>query len=85
MNNYLTDNEICLQDFDSAIALQKILLDNGYVVMISREEEFWIVNWIWDPDDLANRNAVIFYSREDYEYELYKEQQEREKEDDTDN
>lgn len=71
MERYLTDNQICVKSYENVVALQKILLDEGHVVMVSREEQFWIVNWIWDPEDRADRNAVIFISREDYEYEEY--------------
>lgn len=74
MKDYLTDNELVLKSYEDAATLQKLLIDNGNVVMVSREESFWIVNWIWDPEDAADRNAVIFISREDYEYEEYQKQ-----------
>ena len=48
--------------------------------MISREEQFWIVNWIWDPDDRADRNAVIFIDRANYEYEEYMKEKRNEEE-----
>ena len=43
-----------------------ILLKYGhYVVMLSREEELWIVNYQYS--DTCNRNDVVFMSREDFE------------------
>lgn len=71
INEYLTKNEIVCQCYENAIKLQKILLDEGHVVMLSREEEFWVVNWIWTSSVGADRNGVIFINREDYEYEQY--------------
>lgn len=74
MERYLTLNEIAVHSYESALNIQKELIDNGYVVMLSREESLWIINWIFDPTQTSNRNAVIFYSREDYEWEEYKKQ-----------
>lgn len=88
MKSYLTDNEVVLKNYEDVVTFQKLLIENGYVVMVSREEWFWIVNWIWDPENAADRNAVIFISREDYEYEEEqrqkeeKKQKEKEEEDD---
>ena len=69
MEKYITENEIVLEDYDSVVSLQRILLNNGYVVMISREESLWIVNFICDIDGNANRDAVIFLDRLLYEWE----------------
>ena len=64
------NNEISLKSYDSALLIQKELIDNGYVVMLSREENLWIINYIWDfIRDAADRNAVVFMNREDYEDE----------------
>lgn len=62
------NNEISVKSYDSALLIQKELIDNGYVVMLSREENLWIINYIWDfIHDAADRNAVVFMNREDYE------------------
>ena len=82
IDKYLTDNELVLTEYEDAIEIQRRLINNGYVVMLSREEQFWVLNWIWDSHDTANRNAVIFISREDYEWVQY-EQMEKEKEDES--
>ena len=63
---YITKNEIALHSFEDAVAIAKILLDNGYVTMISREEQLYIVNYIWSAED-ANRNDVAFMDRGELE------------------
>ena len=69
MEKYLTENEIVLDDYESVETIQKVLLNNGYVVMVSREESFWIVNYIWDCEGNADRHAVVFLDRAQYEWE----------------
>lgn len=63
---YITKNEIALHSFEDAVAVSKVLLDNGYVTMISKEEQLYIVNYIWSAED-ANRNDVAFIDREELE------------------
>ncbi len=63
---YITKNEIALHSFEDAVAIAKTLLDNGYVTMISREEQLYIVNYVWSPND-ADRNDVAFMDREELE------------------
>jgi len=60
---YTTNNEIATHSYSDALSLAEILLNNGYVVMISKEEQLYIVNYIWSSRD-ANRNDVCFQSRE---------------------
>lgn len=64
--NYVTNNEIAVKSFANAETLAELLLDEGYVVMISKEENLYIVNYIWSPN-YANRNDVCFQSREETE------------------
>lgn len=63
---YITKNEVALHSFEDAVAIAKILLANGYVTMISKEEQLYIVNYIWSAED-ANRNDVAFMDREELE------------------
>ena len=63
---YITKNELVLHTFEDAIAVSKILLDNGYVTMISREEQLYIVNYVWSQRG-ANRNDVAFMDRDELE------------------
>ena len=66
-DGFIPREEIACHSFEDAAAIQKILLENSYVVMLSREEQCWIVNYIWSPT--ADRNDVIFYDRGTYELE----------------
>ena len=68
---YLTSNEIAVHNFSSARRLAEELLENGYVVMISKEENFFIVNYVWSEHD-ADRNDVVFNNRETVEDILYR-------------
>ena len=40
-----------------------MLTKGHYVVMLSREEKFWIVNYLYS--DLCNRNDMLFMSQDD--------------------
>lgn len=68
MVNLIPEKEISVSSLLHAMDLAEILLDEEYVVMISKEEDLFIVNYIWSESD-ANRNDVVFMSREDYEDE----------------
>lgn len=63
---YITNNEIALHSYEDAVALTKVLLDNGYVAMISREEQLYIVNYVWSQRG-ADRNDVAFMDRDELE------------------
>ena len=66
------ENESALHSAESAFKIAEELLSNGnYVVMISREEQLWIVNYLYA--DNCDRNDVVFMSREDYEEEWNRE------------
>ena len=66
---YLTDNEIAVKSFANAETLAELLLDEGYVVMISREEKLYIVNYLWTPH--ADRNEVCFMDRSEMEEMIF--------------
>ena len=54
------------------MAVAKILIDDDYVVMISREENLFVLNYEWSEN--ADRNDVVFMSQEDY-YDVLREDQ----------
>jgi hypothetical protein len=60
---WITDNEIACRSLDDVHELEKVLLKNGYVVMVSAEENLFIVNFVWSEGH-ADRNDVVFESRE---------------------
>ena len=62
--NYLTNNEIVVETFENAVALMKILMEEGYAVMLTREEQFFVVNYVWCESGYSNRNYVCFNARE---------------------
>lgn len=65
-------NEIALHSAESAFKIAEELLSNGnYVVMISREEQLWIVNYLYS--DMCDRNNVVFMDRAEYEEEWNRE------------
>ena len=67
----IPEQEVLVHSYDEAVALSKILMDNGYVVMLSMEERNYMVNWIWSDSSFdggePNRNDVVFMHREDFE------------------
>lgn len=62
----MSEFNVVIHDYDQACALAKILMDNDYVVMLSMEEQLYIVSAIWSERH-ADRNDVMFMDR--YEFE----------------
>ena len=60
-------NEIVFENHETGMEVAKRLLTEGYVVMLSYEENLLIVNFEWCPDRYPNRNWVVFMSVEDFE------------------
>lgn len=73
MSYYLTNDYLVFKTYEAASNVARALVENGYVVMFSREETLWVLNYIWTSLDEPHRSDVLFYNREDYEYELYQE------------
>lgn len=61
--HYVTRNEIAVKNFDDALKFVDILLANEYVIMISKEENLYIINYIWSVRG-SDRNDVCFQDRE---------------------
>lgn len=60
------EGELVFETPEAAFETVRQMLTAGhYVVMVSREEELWIVNYLYS--DLCARNDVVFMSREDFE------------------
>ena len=70
MDKCLENEGIAVRSFEDACALSKILLDNGNAVMITEEEELYIVNWVWCDSGFPDRNDVVFRNRAELEIEL---------------
>lgn len=70
LEKFLEQEALAFHSFKEAAAVQKILLENGYCVMMSREEHLWLLNWVW-TENFADRNGVIFIDRAQYECEAW--------------
>ena len=70
MDKYLENEGIAVHSYEDACALSKILLDNGNAVMITEEEELYIVNYVWCDSGYPDRNDVVFRNRAELEIEL---------------
>ena len=66
----LENDSIAVNSFEDACALSKILLDNGNAVMITKEEDLYIVNYVWCDSGYPDRNDVVFRNRAELEIEL---------------
>lgn len=65
------EGELVFETPEAAFETVRQMLTSGhYVVMLSMEEQFWIVNYLYSH--LCNRNDVVFMSQEDFE-EKYQE------------
>ena len=67
--NYLTSNELALGSFEDVQGVTETLVNNGYIVMISREEDLWIINYEW-VSQYSDRNDIVFLTREEFEDQL---------------
>ena len=70
LEKYLEGDGIVVHSFEDATTIMKILVDNGNCAMLSREEDLWIVHWVWTSTP-ADRNEVIFINRANYECDLW--------------
>lgn len=75
----ITDNEIVCHSLESAQHMQELLLQEGYVCMMSVEENLYILNYVFGSWDsyaervCADRNAVVFLDRDTFEEEWFNE------------
>lgn len=79
MKKYLENDELSVDDFDDACTIAKILLKNGNAVMLTTEENLFIVNWIWCESGYADRNDVVFRDRASVEDEMFEDEENDEK------
>lgn len=61
----MSEIEIAINDYYDATTIAEILMNNNYVVMMSREEQLYIINAIWS--DRCDRNDVVFMDRGEFE------------------
>lgn len=58
-------NEIAVSDKESAMKIANILVDEEYCVMLSREEDLYIIDF--EYSEFSDRNNIVFMNREDFE------------------
>lgn len=58
-------NEIAVSDKEAAMKIANILVDEEYCVMLSREENLYIIDF--EYSEFSDRNNVVFMNREDFE------------------
>ena len=62
----MPNNELAFETAEAAFETVRQMLTSGhYVVMLSREEQLWIVNF--EYSDLCDRNDMVFMAREQFE------------------
>lgn len=74
MNKKKGDGQLAFRDWERAYDTTDALLRENYIVMLSREEDLIIVNYMWEPH--ADRNGAVFLRLEEFEesfvaYEAY--------------
>lgn len=66
----MMSNELAFETPEAAFETVRQMLTHGhYVVMLSREEDLWIVNY--EFSEYCDRNDMVFMSREEFEEEYY--------------
>lgn len=58
-------NEIAIKNKDTAIKVVSLLVDEEYVVMLSREESLYVINFEYSQN--SDRNDVVFMSKDEFE------------------
>ena len=66
---YLTNHEIVANNIEDTLKLVQILTNQDYVTMVSREENLYIINYIYSPG--CDRNDVVFQDRDIIEEEIF--------------
>lgn len=73
----ITNNEVVCHSLENAQRMQELLLQEGYVCMMSVEENLYVINYVlgnWDSyteRPRADRNAVVFLDRDTFEEEWF--------------
>ena len=64
----LPQQALAVDNYEDACTIQNILLNNGYCVLMTTEENLFCLNWVWSENH-ADRNDVVFGARDEYESE----------------
>ena len=69
-------NEIAFTSRENCMEVARILVEESNVVLISREEDLWILNY--EYSEYSDRNDVVFMSQEEFYEQLREEQNDEE-------
>lgn len=69
-------DEIAIHDKEVALKIVDLLVDQDYVVMLSREEDLYIINYLYSK--YSDRNDVVFIDREEFDMKYYQIEDEEE-------
>lgn len=69
-------DEIAIHDKEVALKIIDLLVDQDYVVMLSREENLYIINYLYSQ--YSDRNDVVFIDREEFDMKYYQMEDEEE-------
>ena len=58
-------NEIAIRNKEAAMKVVSCLVEEEYCVMLSREEDLYIIDF--EYSQYSDRNNIVFMSREDFE------------------
>lgn len=61
----IPNTEIATKNKQTALEIMAALIEEDYIVMLSKEENLYIINYLWSPT--TDRNDVVFVSREEFE------------------
>ena len=62
-------DEIAVHNKEVALKIIDLLVDQDYVVMLSREEDLYIINYLYSQ--YSDRNDVIFMDREEFDTKYF--------------
>lgn len=65
IRDLVPNSEISVRDEFDMNEIVEILVRNNYVVMVSKEEDLFIINYLWEEH--SDRNNVVFMDRWNHE------------------
>ena len=64
------NQKLVFNKIEDALVVSELLVKEGYVVMLSREEQFIVLNYLRTFPD-SDRNSVVFMNRDEFEEEFF--------------
>lgn len=70
-------NEIAIHNKENAFKIAEILIEEDYCVLLSKEEDLYIINYEYAP--YSDRNCVVFMDKEEFDSKYYEIEEEEDK------